>query len=292
MLPDAALRAHAPRRYRCDLDEREDAADRRQLARDLAVAVKQGRFVLHYQPRLVLASGAIQSAEALIRWPHRTRGLVPPALFIPVAEQSSLILSIGGWVLRAACREAQSWPLPWAISVNVAAQQITSGMLLGQVAAALEESGLAPERLELELTESQLIGGDAETLLTLSAVRDLGVGVALDDFGSGHASLAVLKRLPLTAMKLDRSLLHGVPHDREDTGIVRAVIAMGHALGLIVVAEGVESEAQRGFLVGAGCDEGQGYLFSQPLPPERLAQLPAAFAAGRATPDRDAVCGE
>ena len=273
MLSDAAIRDHAPRRYQIEPSARDDAAERRRLERDLAASVRQGRFLLHFQPRMLLATGTMRAAEALIRWPHRVRGLVPPALFIPIAEQSSLILSIGGWVLRAACRQARLWPLPWAVSVNVAAQQISSGMLLGQVAAALEESGLNPERLELELTESQIIGGDAETLLALSAVRDLGVGLALDDFGTGHASLSVLKRLPLTAMKLDRSLLRGVPHDREDTAVVRAVIDMGHALGLAVVAEGVESEPQRAFLAGSGCDEGQGYLFSQPVPPDRLAAM-------------------
>ncbi|MDA8253058.1 MAG: EAL domain-containing protein [Rhodospirillales bacterium] len=271
MPSDAATRDHAPARYRLQPHQRDAATERRRLERDLALAVQQGRLLLHYQPRIVLASGQTRAAEALVRWPHRTRGLVSPTLFIPLAEQSSLILSIGGWVLRAACRQARQWQRPWCVSVNVAARQITSGALLGQVAAALEESGLPPERLELELTESELIDVDAETLLALSAVRDLGVGLALDDFGSGHASLAVLRRLPLTVMKLDRSLLRDVPEHPEDTAVLRAVIALGHALGLSVVAEGIEREPQRAFLSGCGCDEGQGYLFSQPLPPEQLA---------------------
>ena len=274
MPSDATALPHAPARYRLDPSRRDTAAERRRLERDLTIAAQNGRFLLHYQPRVLLATGATRAAEALIRWPHRVRGLVPPSLFIPLAEQSGLILSIGGWVLRSACRQAQQWPAPWGVSVNVAAQQIASGLLLEQVAAALEESGLEPERLELELTESQLISVDSDTLLVLSAVRDLGVGIALDDFGTGHASLAVLKRLPLTAMKLDRSLLRAVPEDREDAAIVRAVVAMGHALGLTVVAEGIEREAQRSFLAASGCDEGQGYLFSQPLPAERL-KLPA-----------------
>ena len=270
MPSDAALLPEAPPRYRVDPNRRDAVAEQRRLERDLAHAAQNGRFLLHYQPRVALGTGETRGAEALIRWPHRVRGLMPPSLFIPIAERSSLILSIGAWVLRAACLQAQAWTAPWAVSVNVAAQQIASGMLLGQIAAALSESGLPPERLELELTESQLIGLDADTLLALSAIRDLGVGLALDDLGTGHASLAVLKRLPLTAMKLDRSLVRGVPADREDAAIVRAVVAMGHALGLTVVAEGIESETQRDFLAACGCDEGQGYLFSQPLPPERL----------------------
>ncbi len=154
--------------------------------------------------------------------------------------------------------------------MNVSARQLHDGALLDQVAAALEESGLMPECLELELTESLLIEVETETLLVLSAIRDLGVGLALDDFGTGYASLAVLKRLPLTAMKLDRSLVRDLPGDREDAAIVRAVVETGHALGLHVVAEGIETEAQRVFLASIGCDEGQGYLFGQPVPPASL----------------------
>lgn len=260
----------APSRYRLNPGRRDAAAERRRLERDLAAAARDGRFQLHYQPRVELANGQPCAAEALLRWPHRKQGLVPPSVFIPMAERSGQIVPIGGWVLRAACREARRWRAPWLVSVNVSARQLAAGVLLAQVAAALEESGLSPDRLELELTESQLVAVDTETLLTLSAVRDIGVGLALDDFGTGYASLAVLKRLPLTVMKLDRSLVRELPADREDTAIVRAVIATGHALGLRVVAEGIETEAQRAFLAASGCDEGQGYLFSQPVPPERL----------------------
>ena len=269
MLSDTA-QDPVPARYRLTPSRRTVATERRRLERDLAMASQQGRFLLHYQPRLALASGAVLGAEALIRWPHRAEGMIAPSLFIPIAEQSGQIVPIGGWVLRAACREAQRWRTPRTVSVNVSARQIAAGALLGQVAAALEESGLAPERLELELTEAQLVDADIETLLVLSAVRDLGVGLALDDFGTGYASLAVLRRLPLTAMKLDRSLVRGLPADPEAAAIVRAMIATAHSLGLSVVAEGIETEAQRAFLAAGGCDEGQGYLFSEPLPPERL----------------------
>jgi EAL domain-containing protein (putative c-di-GMP-specific phosphodiesterase class I) len=195
---------------------------------------------------------------------------VPPTAFIPAAEQSGLITPIGGWVLRAAAAEAASWPERMIVSVNVSARQIEDGALLGQVAAALEESRLDPEQLEIELTESMLLDPGEETLLALSAIRDLGVGIALDDYGTGFASLAMLKRVPLTVMKLDRSLVRDVPHDREDKAIVRAVAETGRALGLTVVAEGIETEAQRDFLAGIGCDQGQGYLFSKPVPAAQL----------------------
>lgn len=257
-------------------DPRTEVAEQRRLERDLRDAVKREAFHLQYQPRLALSSGTVTGAEALIRWPHRRRGMVPPMSFIPLAERSGLILAIGGWVLRAACQEAAGWGARDAslstpsVSVNVSARQIADGVLLHQVAAALEVSGLAPEQLELELTESMLIHIDLDALLGLSALRDIGVGLALDDFGTGYASLAMLRRLPLTVLKLDRSLVHGLPREREDAAIVRAVVETGHALGLRVVAEGIEAAEQRDFLTQIGCDEGQGYLFSRPLPAEQL----------------------
>jgi len=250
-------------------DRRAASARRRRLASDLTRAVAEESFVLHYHPRVALADGTWTGAEALIRWPHRRRGLVPPKAFLSLAERTGQINPIGGWVLRTACAQACSRDLA-SVSVNVSARQLADGVLLDQVAEAIEVSGLEPERLELELTESTLVDIGVETLLTLSAVRDLGVGIALDDFGTGFASLATLKRLPLTAMKLDGSLVRDLPGEREDAAIVRAVIATGHALGLTVVAEGIETEAQRAFLSASGCDEGQGFLFSQPLPAEEV----------------------
>ncbi len=258
-----------PSRFRLSPDRRAEAAERRRLRQELDAATATSGFVLHYQPRLRLDSGAPTAAEALIRWPHGKRGLIPPAAFIPLAEECGQITTIGGWALTTACVEAQTWP-GGVVSVNVSARQLLDGALLGQVAAALEDSQLPPERLELELTETMLVEVSVDTLLTLSAIRDLGVGLALDDFGTGFASLAMLKRLPVTVMKLDRSLVRALPADREDAAIVRAVIATGHALGLCVVAEGVETEGQRAFLSGIGCDEGQGYLFSHPLPAQEM----------------------
>ena len=249
---------------------RAEAARRRRLRHDLAAAVARPEFILHYQARLSLATGARTDLEALLRWPHPRRGMVPAATFIPLAEETGLITAIGGWALLAACREAMHWTRPWVVSVAVSPQQIAGRTLLAQVAAALDDSGLDPERLELDLAESALLGLDVDTLLTLSAIRDLGAGIGLDCFGAEIASLAMLKRLPLTAIKLDRSLVRDLPFNRDDAAITRAAIETAHALGLIVVAEGIESEPQRAFLSGCGCDEGLGCLFGQPAPAEAL----------------------
>lgn len=246
------------------------ARQMRQMAADLRQALHRGSLTLHYQPRLRLADGAIMGAEALLRWRHRRHGSVPPSTFIPIAERSELIVEIGGWVLNEATKEAASWPGVGTVAVNVSARQLAHGALLTQVATALELSGLEPERLELELTETMLLDGGMDTLLTLSAIRDLGVGLALDDFGTGYASLSMLRTLPLTGVKLDRSFVRDLPQDREDAAIVRAIIGSGHALGLGVVAEGIETPAQNRFLTEMGCDEGQGFLFGQPAPPEAM----------------------
>lgn len=270
MPSDAVSSDLAPSRFQQSAAPRAAATERRRLRRDLATAAQFGRFVLHYQPRAALGNGEAVGAEALIRWPHRAQGMVAPSQFLPLAEEIGQIVPIGGWMLRAACREARRWRAAWTVSVNVSLRQIAAGALLGQLASALEESGLPPERLELELAEPQLLALDAEALLTLAAVRDLGVGLLLDEFGSLHASLALLRRLPLTAVKLDRALVRGLPADAEDTAIARAVIAVAHALGLTVVADGIECEAQRGLLAASGAEAGQGPLFGDPLPPERL----------------------
>lgn len=268
--PDFQAEDFVPRRFQATRQPRAEAARLRRLRRDLAVAVERQQLVLHFQARLCLTTGARTDLEALLRWPHPRRGMIPAATFIPLAEESGQITEVGGWALLAACREAMRWPEPWVVSVNVSARQIADKALLGQVAAALEGSGLNPERLELDLTESTLLGVDVDTLLILSAIRDLGAGIGLDDFGSSVGSLSMLKRLPLTTMKLDPSLVRDLPFDRDDAAMVRAIIEAAHALGLIVVAEGIETEPQRAFLSGCGCDEGQGFLFGRPVAPEAL----------------------
>jgi EAL domain-containing protein (putative c-di-GMP-specific phosphodiesterase class I) len=244
--------------------------DRRRLRRELVQAVEHGRFALHYQPRICLRTGRPLGAEALLRWPNGPRGMISPATFLPLAVEAGLAAQLGGWVLAAACNTAAVWPGEAIVSVNIARQQLDSGALCGQIATALETSGLAPERLELELPEDMLAGVDSDALLTLSALRDLGIGLALDDFGAGIASLSMLRRLPLTALKLDRSVVRHLPDGREDAAMAQATIHLAHMLGLTITAEGIETEAQRSFLATAGCDDGQGYLFSPPLPAERI----------------------
>ena len=259
-----------------------EAVEQRRLEQDVRRALPSGELLVNYQPRVALDTGATIGAEALARWRHRRRGMVPPANFIPVAERCGVITDIGGWVLTAACTEAAGWPGSAMVSVNVSAVQLAEGALSAQVARALDASNLPPERLELELTESMLVDAGVETLLTLSALRDRGIGIALDDFGTGYAGLATLKRLPLTALKLDRSLMHGLPHEPEDAGIVRAIVQMGRVMSLVVVAEGVETAAQRNFLIDLGCDEGQSYLFGRPMPGAQLRARLQTEAGGNA----------
>lgn len=276
MIPDVDAAA-ARRRGSTAMEAKSDVCERRRMEQDIRHALAENGFVLHYQPRFCLATGALLGAEALIRWSHRKRGLIPAGSFIPLAERSGIINEVGAWVLATACREAAGWPATEAgdvaplVSVNVSARQMMDDKLLEQVAAALDDSGLPPERLELEITEPVLLAGELETLLMLAALRDLGVGLALDEFGTGAASLFALKRLPLTAMKLDRSLVRELPHDDEDRAIISAVVSTGHALGLDLIAAGVETAAQQVFLAETGCDAAQGYFFSQPLTADKFA---------------------
>ncbi len=280
-LSPATVTALQRRRTR-DAAAAANAADVRSMARDLRLALaiepgKPGALQVHYQPRICLASGRTIGAEALLRWSHGRRGMVSPGVFIPVAERSSLISQIGGHVLEVACRAAAEWPGNAGVSVNISARQLQDGSLLNQIANALEVSGLAPDRLELELTESMVLDCDVDTLLILSALRDNGVELALDDFGTGYASLSMIRKLPLTVLKLDRSMIRELPHNGQDAAIVRASIQSAHALGLQVVAEGIETEAQRSFVAGLGCEQGQGFLFSPAIP---AAKLVSTFLAG------------
>jgi len=268
--PVSELRQRRGTQMPAEHDSDAERAHLRRLRRDLAASAEQQGFMLHYQPRIDLRNGAVTEAEGLIRWPHRKCGLMTPGSFIPVAEQAGLISDIGGWVLRAACVVACGWSRGLSVAVNVSAGQLHDQELLRQIGDALDHSGLEAERLEIELSGSVLLDDNLDTLLALSAVRDLGVGITLDDFGAGIASLSMLKRLPLELIKLDRTLIRTLTGDTEAVAILQAIVDTGHALGLGVVAESVETEAQRSLLAGMGCDEAQGYLFSQPLPEDQF----------------------
>ncbi len=268
--PPAEHAAAAHSRFRLTPDVRAEASDRRRMERELAAATREGRLALRYQPRLMLESGRPTCADALIRWPHRKRGLLPPGLFLPIAERSGQVGEIGCWALAAACRDALAWPAWTAVSVNISQSHLAAPNLLGHIATALEGSGLPPERLELGLSENVLQEVDGDAFLALAAVRDLGVGLAVDDFGAGVASLTLLRRLPLTMLRLDRALVRELPGDREMVAIVRALVGAGHALGLGIGAIGVETEPQRAVLADCGCDEGQGPLFGHPLDGGRI----------------------
>jgi len=256
-----------------------DFSDRHslELETDLRRAVKGGDLHVHYQPRVDLATGVPIGCEALVRWTHPRLGNVSPVRFVPVAEQSGLILPLGEFVLRTACEQAKRWngseSAPLHISVNLSAQQFQSRRLVDTVVRALKDSGLSPAFLELELTESTLMEYEAVTIEALRELKDLGMTVALDDFGTGYSSLSYLKRFPVDVVKIDRSFVQGLPEDSDDSAIAATIISMAKTLNLRVVAEGVETEAQRAFLSERGCDEMQGFLYSPPVDSATFSEL-------------------
>jgi diguanylate cyclase (GGDEF)-like protein len=246
------------------------------LEAELRHAIPSGLRLL-YQPQVRLVDGAMVGAEALLRWHHPERGVVNPCDFIPLAEQSGLIVPIGRWVLGEACAEAVRLGAvgggPGRVSVNVSGRQVADPRLVSDVESALESSGLAPELLELELTESVLIEHLDEGVALVRRLKELGVSVALDDFGTGYSSLSYLKQLPVDTIKIDRSFVSGLPDCREDLAIVSAVISFARALGMGVIAEGVETQAHVEALLELGCEHVQGFHFHRPLEPERLHAL-------------------
>ena len=240
------------------------------IENELRVAIQQQQLVLYYQAQVV-GNGRVTGAEALVRWQHPERGLVPPAEFIPLAEETGLILPLGHWVLQAACIQLALWAArPKAahltLAVNVSAYQFRRPDFVDQVLSVLQQTGANPQRLKLELTESLLIHNVPEIIEKMFTLKARGVGFSLDDFGTGYSSLSYLKRMPLGQLKIDRSFVRDVLNDHNDASIAKAIITLAQSMGLNVIAEGVEIEAQRDFLANAGCHAYQGYLFSKPVP--------------------------
>jgi diguanylate cyclase (GGDEF)-like protein/PAS domain S-box-containing protein len=261
--------------YEPEMDQQ--IRDRRVLHQDLSLAIKNGELSLYYQPqamsRQTVAASEIIGFEALARWLHPVRGFVPPGDFIPIAEESGLIVEMGEWILREACREAASWPLPLQIAVNLSPAQFTHGDLVGLVHSILLETGLAPDRLELEITEGVLIEDFDRGLALLRRLKALGVRISMDDFGSGYSSLSYLQAFPFDKIKIDRAFVMNLGRNPQSAAIVRAVIGLGHGLEMSIVAEGVETQEQLGFLADVGCDAVQGYFIGKPLPIGQYAAL-------------------
>jgi EAL domain-containing protein (putative c-di-GMP-specific phosphodiesterase class I) len=240
------------------------------MERELRQALERSEFVLHYQPVVALGNGMITGCEALVRWSHPTRGLLLPDNFIPLAEETGLIVPLGDWVLRTACGQLQEWlraGFPRLdLAVNLSACQFNHRDLGKVVATALRQSGLDPRLLKLELTERMLMAYSEQTLRTIETLRSLGIELSIDDFGTGYSSLAYLRRFPCQSLKIDRSFVSGVTTHPDDASIATAIISLAHHLRMKVIAEGIETEEQRQFLEREGCDGGQGYLFSRPVP--------------------------
>jgi len=245
------------------------AAKALSLAADLQHAVENGELRLQYQPKVDTMSGRLLGMEALVRWMHPERGMISPIEFIPVAEDTGLIVAIGRWVLREACRQNAQWQQsglrPLRVAVNLSARQFRSGNLLDEIDAALAETGLPVDSLELEVTESMVMDDPEEVIKLLGAIHDRGIHLALDDFGTGHSSLAYLKRFPIDCVKVDRTFIRDTPANTDDVAIAKTIVAMAQALNLSTVAEGVENAEQLELMKTMGCDQIQGYFFSRPL---------------------------
>ena len=244
--------------------------DRVQLESDLHNAIALNQFELYYQPKVNTATGMVRSAEALIRWVHPVRGLIPPDGFIPLAEECGLIGAIGEWVVRQACRQARAWQdsgmAPLRISVNLSPSQFRGSGLTESIRSALKDANLHPQYLEVELTESAVMSEPEESIAILEQLSAMGVLVSVDDFGTGYSSMSYLRRFPIDKLKIDRVFINEIASRPEDASIVRAIVSLAHSLRLKVVAEGVETPAQLDFLKNVGCDEYQGFHFSRPVP--------------------------
>jgi diguanylate cyclase (GGDEF)-like protein/PAS domain S-box-containing protein len=291
--PDKLLRNADLALYRAKSDGRgtfrffEPAMDlqmqtRRVMEQDLRKALPAGEFELHYQPVVNLASKEISGFEALIRWNHPAKGLISPATFIPLAEEIGFIVPMGEWVIRQACATAAQWPDNLHVAVNISAIQFRSPGLMQVIVSALSASGLAPTRLEIEITESVLLHNKEATLAVLHQLRALGIRIAMDDFGTGYSSLTYLQSFPFDKIKIDRSFVKNINEDSSSLTIVRAVAALANGMGMTATAEGVETAEQLHSIVSEGCTEMQGFLFSKPLP---AAEIERQFLSGRGQRD-------
>jgi EAL domain-containing protein (putative c-di-GMP-specific phosphodiesterase class I) len=251
--------------------------ERVQLESELHTALERAQFQLYYQPKVHTQSGVVRSAEALIRWIHPQRGLIPPDTFIPLAEECGLIGAIGEWVVHEACRQARSWQdqglSPLRVSVNLSPSQFRGSGLTDTIRGALEGAALDPQYFEVELTESAVMSDPEESIAILEQLSSMGVLVSVDDFGTGYSSMSYLRRFPIDKLKIDRVFISEIASRPEDASIVRAIVSLAHSLRLKVVAEGVETPAQLEFLRAIGCDEYQGYHFSRPLPGNEFERL-------------------
>lgn len=260
------------------------AVARLELEADLRHALEHEELSLEYQPQVELATGRVVGVEALVRWRHPTRGLIEPGAFIPLAEETGLILPLGRWVLGAACRQMQMWQetlatgdtpdaIPLSLCVNLSVRQLQDPQLIANITAILAETGLPPQRLHLEITETAVMEEATATRGTFSALQELGVQLAIDDFGTGYSSMSYLKRFPVGMLKIDKAFIAGLGQETEDNAIIEAVVMLGHGLGLRICAEGIETEAQARRLQALGCDLGQGYYFAPPTTALALGEL-------------------
>jgi diguanylate cyclase (GGDEF)-like protein len=243
------------------------------LELDLRKALSEQQFELHYQPILDMVSGKVVGVEALTRWNHPDRGKVAPDLFIPIAEETGLIVPLGDWVLRQACRDATTWPSHVSVAVNLSAVQFRNPTLVYSIASALSDTGLAPTRLDLEITETIFLQQDQATLETLRQIRELGVRISMDDFGTGYSSLSYLRSFPFDKIKIDRSFTQELGRREDCLAIIRAVTRLGSSLGMITLAEGVETAEQFEILRAEGCDQAQGFLFSRPVDAKQIGEI-------------------
>jgi EAL domain-containing protein (putative c-di-GMP-specific phosphodiesterase class I) len=242
----------------------------REVERDLRQALAKDELVVHYQPLMELERGIEVGFEALLRWNHPKKGMISPADFIPIAESSGMIVPIGNWVLEQSCRLATTLQKKLSVAVNISPAQFKSGKLVDAVSAALKKYALAPHRLELEITESLLLEKSSETLDILKSLKELGVSIALDDFGTGYSGLGYLNSFPIDKIKIDRSFIKDLGMKPRSKELVRAAINMGHSLGLMTLAEGIETQEQLDILRALGCQQGQGFLFSPGIPASQI----------------------